>query len=125
MLVTAQDFRVIDATNDFGEIFGVIDNGVGATGLSDRGTLNISPDDFNPERVQLQFDSGVRNFAFPLVNVGDNLGNVTGVVGYGFGSYEIVVTEDFTNQITPVASHPKSAPSRAVASNCWWPPTMC
>lgn len=101
MLVTAQDFRVIDATNDFGEIFGVIDNGVGATGLSDRGTLNISPDDFNPERVQLQFDSGVRNFAFPLVNVGDNLGNVTGVVGYGFGSYEIVVTEDFTNQITP------------------------
>lgn len=101
MLVTAQDFRVIDATNDFGEIFGVIDNGVGATGLSDRGTLNISPDDFNPERVQLQFDSGVRDFAFPLVNVGDNLGNVTGVVGYGFGNYEIVVTEDFTNQITP------------------------
>ncbi len=99
MLVTAQNFRVIDATNNFGEIFGVIDNGAGATGLSDRGTLNISPDDFNPERIQLQFDNGVTPSAFPLVNVGDNLGDVTGVVGYGFGNFEIVVTEAFTSQI--------------------------
>ncbi len=107
MLVTAQDFRVINATNRFGEIFGVIDNGFGATGLSERGTLNISPDDFNPERIQLQFDSGVFDFAFPDVNVGDTLGDVTGVVGYGFGNFEIVVTEDFTNQIVAGGLQPE------------------
>ncbi|WP_225885409.1 endonuclease/exonuclease/phosphatase family protein [Leptolyngbya sp. KIOST-1] len=110
MLVTAQNFRVIDATNNFGEIFGVIDNGFGATGLSERGTLNISPDDFNPERIQLQFDSGVRDFAFPLVNVGDRLGDVTGVVSYAFGNYEILVTEDFTSQIVPSGLQPEVSP---------------
>ncbi|MDA0267596.1 MAG: endonuclease/exonuclease/phosphatase family protein, partial [Cyanobacteria bacterium] len=99
MLVTAQDFLVVNGTNRFGEIFGVVDNGVGATGLSDRGTLNISPDDFNPERIQIQFDSGVANFAFPQVDVGDVLGDVTGVVGYDFGNFQIVATEDFTSNI--------------------------
>ncbi|MBF2036613.1 MAG: endonuclease/exonuclease/phosphatase family protein [Leptolyngbyaceae cyanobacterium T60_A2020_046] len=99
MLVTAQDFRVVNGTNRFGEIFGVIDRGFGATGLSTRGTLNISPDDFNPERIQIQLDSGVTNFAFPLVDVGDFLGDVTGVVGYDFGNFQIVATEDFTPNI--------------------------
>ncbi|MBD2233796.1 endonuclease/exonuclease/phosphatase family protein [Phormidium tenue] len=99
MRVTAQDLRVVNGTNGFGEIFGVVDNGTGATGLSDRGTLNLSPDDFNPERVQVQFDSGVFDFAFPDVNVGDNLGDVTGVVNYDFGNFQIVATEDFTDQI--------------------------
>lgn len=99
MRVTAQDLRVVNGTNGFGEIFGVVDNGAGATGLSDRGTLNLSPDDFNPERVQVQFDSGVFDFAFPAVNVGDNLGDVTGVVNYDFGNFQIVATEDFTGNI--------------------------
>ncbi|MBW4481493.1 MAG: endonuclease/exonuclease/phosphatase family protein [Tildeniella torsiva UHER 1998/13D] len=99
MRVTAQDLRVVNGTNGFGEIFGVVDNGAGATGLSDRGTLNLSPDDFNPERVQVQFDSGVFDFAFPDVNVGDNLGDVTGVVNYDFGNFQIVATEDFTGNI--------------------------
>jgi predicted extracellular nuclease/2',3'-cyclic-nucleotide 2'-phosphodiesterase (5'-nucleotidase family) len=99
MRVTAQDLLVVNGTNEFGEIFGVVDNGAGATGLSDRKTLNISPNDFNPERVQIQADSGVANFTFPQVNTGDRLGNVTGVVGYGFGNFEIVATENFTSNI--------------------------
>ncbi|MBD2105526.1 endonuclease/exonuclease/phosphatase family protein [Nodosilinea sp. FACHB-13] len=99
MRVTAQDLRVVNGTNGFGEIFGVVDNGVGATGLSTRGTLNLSPDDFNPERVQIQLDSGVFNFALPEVNVGDNLGDVTGVVNYDFGNFQIVATEDFTGNV--------------------------
>ncbi len=107
MRVTAQDFRVVNGTNGFGEIFGVVDNGAGATGLSDRGTLNISPDDFNPERVQIQFDSGVFDFAFPAVNVGDNLGNVTGVVNYDFGNFQIVATEDFTSGIQSAGLQPE------------------
>lgn len=107
MRVTAQNLRVVSGTNGFGEIFAVVDDGAGATGLSDRGTLNISPDDFNPERVQVQFDSGVFDFAFPDVNVGDNLGDVTGVVGYGFGNFEIVATEDFTSQIVAGGLQPE------------------
>ncbi|MGG6241551.1 endonuclease/exonuclease/phosphatase family protein [Nodosilinea sp. AN01ver1] len=107
MRVTAQDVLVVNGTNGFGEIFGVVDNGAGATGLSTRGTLNISPDDFNPERVQIQFDSGVFDFAFPAVNVGDNLGDVTGVVNYDFGNFQIVATEDFTSGIQSAGLQPE------------------
>ncbi|MFH7245032.1 MAG: endonuclease/exonuclease/phosphatase family protein [Spirulina sp.] len=107
MRVTAQDFRVVNGTNQFDEIFGVVNNGAEATGLSNRGTLNISPDDFNPERVQLQFDSGVADVVFPLVNVGDRLGDVTGVVGYGFGNYEIVVTEPFADNLQSANLQPE------------------
>lgn len=99
MRVTAQNLLVVNGTNGFGEIFGVVDNGAGASGLSDRGTLNLSPNDFNPERVQVQFDSGLFDFAFPEVNVGDSLGDVTGVVNYDFGNFQIVPTADFTGQI--------------------------
>ncbi|MGK7920159.1 MAG: lamin tail domain-containing protein, partial [Trichodesmium sp.] len=107
MRVTAQNVVAVAPTNRFGEIFTVVDNGVGATGISDRGTLNISPNDFNPEKVQIDEDSGVFDFDFPNVNVGDSLGNVTGVVSYGFGNFEILPTEDFTNNITSANLQPE------------------
>jgi predicted extracellular nuclease len=107
MRVTAQNLLAVSGTNEFGEIFGVVDNGAGATGLSDRNTLNIFSRDFNPERVQIQADSGVANFTFPQVNTGDRLGNITGVVGYGFGNYEIVATENFTSNIQPGGLQPE------------------
>ena len=69
------------------------------SGLSDRGTLNISPDDFNPEKIQIDADSGVFDFDFPTVDVGAELGDVTGVVSYSFGNFEIIPTEDFTGNI--------------------------
>jgi predicted extracellular nuclease len=103
MYVTAQDLMTIAGTNRFGEIFAVVDQGADATGISQRGTLNISLDDFNPERVQVNFDSGVFDFAFPNVNVGDLLGDVTGVVAYNFGNFEILPTLDFTSQIVDAA----------------------
>ncbi|MGD1927571.1 MAG: endonuclease/exonuclease/phosphatase family protein [Leptolyngbyaceae cyanobacterium] len=99
MRVTAQNAVAVSGTNRFGEIFTVVDGGADASGLSDRGTLNISPDDFNPEKVQIDEDSGVFDFEFPEVNVGDVLGDVTGVVSYGFGNFEILPTEDFTGNI--------------------------
>ena len=43
MRVTAQNALAVSGTNGFGEIFTVVDDGAGATGISDRGTLNISP----------------------------------------------------------------------------------
>ena len=96
MRVTAQDTVAVAPTNRFGEIFTVLNGGINATGISDRGTLNISPDDFNPEKVQIDADSGVFNFELPNVDTGAALGNVTGVVSYGFGNFEIIPTEAFT-----------------------------
>jgi len=96
MRVTINDARAVSGTNRFGEIFTVANNGAGATGLSDRGTINIAPDDFNPERIQVQFDSGILPGFSQSVNVGAQLGDVTGVVGYNFGNFEVNVTEAFT-----------------------------
>ncbi len=97
MRVTAKDAVAVAPTNRFGEIFTVVDNGENATGLSERGTLNISPDDFNPEKVQIDEDSDILpGFDIPEVNVGAELGDVTGVVGYGFGNFEIYPTQEFT-----------------------------
>ncbi|VEP12805.1 conserved hypothetical protein [Hyella patelloides LEGE 07179] len=96
MRVTAQDTVAVEPTNRFGEIFTVVDGGANATGISERGTLNISPDDFNPEKVQIDGDSGVFDFDIPEVDTGAALGDVTGVVSYGFGNFEIIPTEEFT-----------------------------
>lgn len=97
MLVTAQNPVAVAPTNGFGEIFTVVDNRAGATGISDRGTLNISPDDFNPEKVQIDTDSDILpGFDIPEVNVGAQLEDVTGVVSYGFGYFEIIPTEEFS-----------------------------
>ena len=95
MLVEVQNPLAVSGTNRFGEIFTVADNGENATGLSDRGTINISPDDFNPERIQIQLDRDILPGFEALVNVGDFLENVTGVVGYSFGNYEVLATETF------------------------------
>ncbi|MCY4487147.1 MAG: endonuclease/exonuclease/phosphatase family protein [Deltaproteobacteria bacterium] len=66
------------------------------SGLSERGTLNISLNDFNPERIQIRRDSGLYPQRLPSVELGDSLGDVTGVMGYGSGYYRLLVTEQFT-----------------------------
>ena len=97
MLVTAEDAVAVGGTNGFGEIFTVVNGGNNATGISDRNTLNISPNDFNPERVQIDADSDILpSFDFPNVNAWDRLGDVTGVVTYSFGNFEINPTQPFS-----------------------------
>ena len=102
MLVTAKNALAVSGTTQFGEIFTVVDRGVNATGLSSRGTLNISPTDFNPERIQIDDNAfspdlnGSLAGQIPRVNTGDSLGDVTGVVAYNFGVFEIQITEPFT-----------------------------
>ncbi|MDR9405119.1 MAG: endonuclease/exonuclease/phosphatase family protein, partial [Halothece sp. Uz-M2-17] len=97
MQVTVNDAVAVGPTNRFGEIFTVTDNGENATGISDRATLNISPDDFNPEKVQINENRDLLpNFEFPQVNVGAELGDVTGVIGYSFGNFEVYPTEEFS-----------------------------
>ncbi len=94
MRVTVEGAQVVGPTNRFGEIFTVLEAS-GATGLSERGTLNISPGDFNPERIQIDEDEDLFDVDLPQVDVGALLTDVTGVVGYGFGNFEVYPTAAF------------------------------
>ncbi|MFP4297088.1 MAG: lamin tail domain-containing protein [Spirulinaceae cyanobacterium] len=96
MRVTVEDAVAVSPSNRFGEVFTLANQGNNATGVSDRGTINISPDDFNPERIQIQYDRDLVPDFSPEVNTGDTLGDVTGVVDYSFGNFEVKVTEAFT-----------------------------
>lgn len=93
MLVTAPQPVAVSGTTSFGEVFVTVDGGADATGLSERGTLNISPDDFNPEKVQIDWDFGLDAVD---VNVGAVFDDITGVVSYDFGNYQINPTEQVT-----------------------------
>ena len=112
MLVTAQDTVAISGTTRFGEIFTVVNGGANATGISNRNTLNISPDDFNPEKVQVDEDADILpGFEFPSVDTGASLGDVTGVVGYSFGNFEIYPTQPFNvtnSNLTPEVTNLQS-----------------
>ncbi|MCL6285092.1 endonuclease/exonuclease/phosphatase family protein [Ruegeria sp. 2012CJ41-6] len=106
MLVTIDNPTAISATNRFGETWVAADDGAGVTspsgGLNDRGGLNINADadgtgDVNPERIQIQYDGDLLPDGFdgPAINLGDDLSNITGVVDYGFGNFEVKVTDLF------------------------------
>lgn len=99
MLVTAPQPVAVSGTSGFGELFVVVDAGADATGLSERGTLNISPDDFNPEKVQIDWDFGLDAVD---VSVGAAFDDIMGVVSYDFGYYQINPTE----QIVVIADSP-------------------
>src|SRR5262249_17203013 len=122
MLVTVKSPGAVGPTNSFGEIEVVVDNdanpanGSAATGQTTRGNLLLTPGqtsfgntdtqggDFNPERIQIDDDNGVlAGFASPAVNVGARLSDVTGIVNYDFGNYQVVPTQIFTvTQASPL-----------------------
>ncbi|MEM6421758.1 MAG: endonuclease/exonuclease/phosphatase family protein, partial [Pseudomonadota bacterium] len=109
MLVTVQDAQAVSPLNRFDEVQVVTDQGDGVTangpdgGLSDRGALLPLFDadglgDLNPERVQIayDFDGPTAGLEVPEgINLGDVLGDITGVVDYSFGNFEVLVTESF------------------------------
>lgn len=95
MRVTVQNAVAVSPSNDLGEIFTLADNGLGATGTSTRGTIHRSVTDANPERIQIQVDGDLLPGFAPTVNVGDSLGNVTGVVDYSNGNFEVKATDLF------------------------------
>ena len=114
MLVTIDDPVAVSATNGFGETWAVADGGANITttsgGLNERGGVNISADpdgygDLNPERIQIQFDNDVLpdDFEPSDLTLGDTLTDVTGVVDYAFGNFEVKVTEAFSVE-TPSAN---------------------
>lgn len=96
MYVTVAAPRVVANTNGFGETYVVASDGANATGNNARGGLTIAEGDFNPERLQLDEDSGLFDGFDAIFSQGDLLGDVTGVISYAFQSYELLVTEAVT-----------------------------
>ena len=96
MRVTIDAPLVTDRTNGFGETQVVASGGAGATGVNARGGITISAGDFNPERIQIDDDSGIFAGYSPNYTQGDRLSSVTGIVNYAFNSYEVLVTAAVT-----------------------------
>jgi glycerophosphoryl diester phosphodiesterase len=96
MRVTVQNAVAVSPTNQFGEIWTLADEGAIATpGLNSRGGIPLQADDTNPERIQVQLDDDLLPNFEANVKTGDKLGDVTGVVSYSFGNFEVVATEEF------------------------------
>lgn len=91
MLVTVNNATALGET-DGGATWIVPDAGAGATGLNGQGGLTLSPGDYNPERIQVWIDGGVFTGPAPSYVLGDNLGQVTGIMHYFGGDYELVAT---------------------------------
>ena len=96
MRITIDAPLVVGPTNSFGETTVVASGGVGSTGVNSRGGITISAGDFNPERIQIDDDSGLFAGYIPAYTQGDRLSSVTGVVSYNFTTYEVLVTEAVT-----------------------------
>ena len=97
MKVTVPNPVAISGTSQFAsgadfneEIWVTTAGGFDPASQNARGGLTISPGDFNPERIQL--DDIDRALVFPQVSTGDHLADVTGVVNYDFGNYEVLLS---------------------------------
>lgn len=91
MLVVVPDAQAV-AESEGSSTWVVADGGEGATGMSDRGGITIGAGDMNPERIQVFVDSGVLPGVRSGYDMGDQLGDVTGVIHYFGGNYEVVAT---------------------------------
>ena len=107
MLVEVQNPVAVDATNSFGELWTVASDGEGnlaASNVADSGLVVVeggegglgvfnsgAGSDFNPERIQIDTAGSMNGveYAIPDVTPGTVLENVTGIVDYSFGNYEL------------------------------------
>ncbi len=110
MRVTLQDFRTTSPfKSSFGEVVGTMDvgandsaNGRGGLTISDESGNGVLPVDktfdFNPERIQLD-DEALGGSIGAITSVGQTVtgnGDVTGIVSYGQGFYDVNVTQAVT-----------------------------
>lgn len=114
MRVTVQNPVALDQTSGFGELWTAASDGngklaatnVSASGLlvleGGEGTLGFfnsgAGSDFNPERIQIDVAGTLNGTLFSVPNVGPGtvLNNVTGIVDYAFGNYEVRPTGEIT-----------------------------
>ncbi len=90
MRITVADASAVSPTVGGREFYVVANRGAGATGINARGGITLSATDFNPERIQI--DAALLGGVAPNVNVGDRFGDITGVVGYFNGNFEVLPT---------------------------------
>ncbi len=107
MLVTVEDPVAVSATRTFNafssELFVLPNDGAHIAprdARTRRGGISLQPDpdnrgDQNPERVQIQLDGTLFPADVPAITVGDQLGSITGVVGYSFGNFEVNAIAEF------------------------------
>ncbi|MGI9506275.1 MAG: endonuclease/exonuclease/phosphatase family protein, partial [Geminicoccaceae bacterium] len=108
MLVTVETPVAVSATrtfNSFSSEFFTLPSGGSLIEPADarmaRGGILLQPEpnnqgDQNPERVQIQIDGNLFPEDVPVVTVGDRLGDITGVLGYSFGNFEVNALEPFS-----------------------------
>jgi uncharacterized protein len=102
MLVQLNDLQSTSATNSFGELWVVPDNGAGATPLTPRGGIALTPSDFNPEKFRI--DDDVSTGLMPVVNVdAHSPGAHVGVMDYAFDNYTIHLLEAPSFEASPIA----------------------
>ncbi|PZU07238.1 Calx-beta domain-containing protein [Sphingomonas sp.] len=92
MLVTVQRPLVVADTDGSGQTFVVASGGVGATGLNAANGMTISDGDNNPETIKIFEGSS----AAGAHSQGDVLNDVTGVLNYYGGRYELDPTTPTT-----------------------------
>jgi VCBS repeat-containing protein len=96
MRVTIDSPIAISNTTNFGETWVLASGGAGATGFNGRTGVTVSEGDFNPERIQIDATTALFAGYAPTHSHGDRLSDVTGIMSYGFNSYEVLVTEAVT-----------------------------
>jgi predicted extracellular nuclease len=116
MRVTVPDPVAVSAARSFGpssgEFFTLPDQGkhiAPRTARTRRGGIYLQPDpenrgDQNPEIVQVQLNQDLFPGSVPAITVGDRLGDITGVMGYHYGAFEVRATEPF--QVFPHGLRP-------------------
>lgn len=108
MRVQVNNAVVVGATNAFGEIAVLGDQGALATGRTLRGGIIISPTDFNPERIILD---DVLQPNPPTVKVGDVFPTpLVGILDYSFGNFKLLQTAAWPGASGSLISETASVP---------------
>jgi predicted extracellular nuclease len=94
MRVALPKAQVVGATNQFGEVSFVAaaQVGMGSSLWTPRGGVALAPGQFNGQRLFI--DDVIT--ATPVVNVGAQLSNVSGVMDYSFNNYKLLLTQSAT-----------------------------
>lgn len=115
MRVSLASAAVVGPNARYGEVAVVSSDQVGATLTNSRGGVTISSTSFNAQRIIL--DDVLRTT--PVVNVGDLLNNVVGVLDYSFSNYKLQITDAPTvidNGLVAEVAAPLAANRLAIAS---------
>lgn len=92
MMVTAKDVLALTTTYQ-NATYVITDNGATATGVNDRGGVTSTATDPNPERFQIYNDTGINAGNTATYIPGDKLGDVTGIMTYFGGNWELIPTK--------------------------------